>query len=124
MASRNRLSEVNPRPDQLLLGGKTFTLSPPNLNTLSNLEEHFDCPFTEVATHLDPTQKGFVAALRFTLTAMLQQSDPTVDEEWVGQQISLENLEPVTTKVMVAFAKGLPSVPEAMTRVGTGSRAE
>ena len=74
---------------EIILDGKTYKLSPLNLNTLAALEESFDCSLDKL---MDKFEKKQSSAFRLLLFTLLRQNHPELTLERVGEIVPIERL--------------------------------
>lgn len=115
---KDRVSSVFPSDVEIELGGNSYAISPPNLNILADLEEHFNVPFTELQELLAPGRPGMFKNVRYILYRMLLESNPGLKgkELEIGAQCNMGNLPTIMSAILQAFQKGLPE-GEAQTMV-------
>ena len=88
---------IKPRGKEITLAdGKTYMLSPVNLNILAALEEEFDCNLDELDKKLGGKQ---ASALRTLLYILLKDNHPKLDKKQIGELVTLDNMADVSSVV-------------------------
>lgn len=88
---------VKPTGKEIVLAdGKTYMLSPINLNILASLEEEFDCNLDELDKKLAGKQ---ASALRTLLYALLKENNPKLDKKQIGELVTLDNMAEISSVV-------------------------
>ncbi len=83
-----------------LADGKTYMLSPLNLNLMADIEEEFDCNFEEVSKKFfDKKSKRFVI-MRKLLYIFLKKNHPELKIEDVGNLVTRNNLAEVSQAIV------------------------
>ncbi len=84
------------KPKTIILGDKTFTLSPINLNILTAIEDEFNCTLGEISQKFSERQAGTLRSIIWIL--IRENHDITIDE--IGKLITLADIERVSNMVM------------------------
>ena len=84
------------KPKTLKLGGKSYKLSPLNLNVMASIEDEFDCSIDKVGELLD---KKRASALRKLIFIFLKDNYPELTITEVGKNIDVNNLKEVSETI-------------------------
>jgi len=96
----NVLTEA--KGNEIILDGKTYRLSPLNLNTMAALEEAFNCSLDKLMEKFGDKQ---ASAFRLLLFTLLRENHPELTLESVGKIVPIEKLPELSdliAKVMTA----------------------
>ena len=74
---------------EIVLDGKTYKLSPLNLNTMAELEKAFDCSLDKLMDKFGDKQ---ASAFRLLLFTLLRENHPELTLERVGEIVPIERL--------------------------------
>ena len=111
-----------PEGKEIILGdGKTYKLSPFNLNVMLAIEEEFDCNFSEFGNLLVMGKVKEADALRKLLKILLTEKHPELSLSEIGGLITLDNINEANDAVGTALfgEKYTDFKMEAMKSTGT-----
>ncbi len=84
-----------------LADGKKYTLAPMNLNTLTNLEDEFDCDIEEVQVKMVTGRKASV--FRRLLWVFLKEDHPDLTLKDVGCLVVLDQMADIVADITAAL---------------------
>ena len=119
------MSDLQPKPYQIKLGGQEFGLLF-SLNAIDEIQEHFDISISKLGELLKD-ERSLFKNLRYILMVLINEAIDDendeftstekerrlyVDEKWVGRKITANNFKQLTTDIILAFSEGSPKSDE------------
>jgi len=83
------------------LGNSEYELPPLDLNVLDAIEQEFDCSVSELGEALQKRQAG---SLKRLLYVLLSKKYPDITKEYIGENISIANLEEISNQLAEAMS--------------------
>jgi len=109
------MSNLKPKPTKIQLGDKEYGLLF-TLNTLDDIQEHFNIGVEDLKDILDDPKKRF-ANIRWLITALINEaidaeSGEHLSERTVGRYITLANMNEFMSLAFKSLKEGSPIVED------------